>query len=76
MVSMAACGVSVRRPSPSPSRRSRDHMSQPPLSRAIKGPEAGAGAPLFARSPVGVTLTRCRALARGSARHRGGRARA
>ncbi|MFE3606213.1 LysR family transcriptional regulator [Streptomyces goshikiensis] len=35
----------------------RLHMSQPPLSRAIKGLEAEAGAPLFARSPAGVTLT-------------------
>ncbi|MEU6278257.1 LysR substrate-binding domain-containing protein [Streptomyces populi] len=35
----------------------RLHMSQPPLSRAIKRLEADAGALLFARSPVGVTLT-------------------
>ncbi|MFC8782091.1 LysR family transcriptional regulator [Streptomyces nigra] len=35
----------------------RLHMSQPPLSRAIKQLEADAGAPLFARSPTGVTLT-------------------
>ncbi|WP_317620007.1 LysR family transcriptional regulator [Streptomyces sp. CBMA156] len=35
----------------------RLHMSQPPLSRAIKGLEAEAGAPLFVRSPAGVTLT-------------------
>ncbi|WP_042802649.1 LysR family transcriptional regulator [Streptomyces sp. C] len=35
----------------------RLHMSQPPLSRAIKRLEADAGAPLFARSPTGVTLT-------------------
>ncbi|MFC8433403.1 LysR family transcriptional regulator [Streptomyces sp. NPDC057253] len=36
---------------------SRLHMSQPPLSRAIKKLEAEAGALLFARSPTGVTLT-------------------
>jgi DNA-binding transcriptional LysR family regulator len=35
----------------------RLHMSQPPLSRAIKQLEADVGALLFARSPVGVTLT-------------------
>lgn len=35
----------------------RLHMSQPPLSRAIKQLEAEAGALLFARSPSGVTLT-------------------
>ncbi|MGW5047846.1 LysR family transcriptional regulator [Streptomyces griseoluteus] len=35
----------------------RLHMSQPPLSRAIKQLEADIGAPLFARSPTGVTLT-------------------
>ncbi len=35
----------------------RLHMSQPPLSRAIKQLEAEVGALLFARSPVGVTLT-------------------
>ncbi|WP_338930823.1 LysR substrate-binding domain-containing protein [Streptomyces netropsis] len=35
----------------------RLHMSQPPLSRAIKQLEAEAGALLFARSPAGVTLT-------------------
>ncbi|MEU5323761.1 LysR substrate-binding domain-containing protein [Streptomyces sp. NPDC021056] len=35
----------------------RLHMSQPPLSRAIKQLEADVGAPLFARSPSGVTLT-------------------
>ncbi|MFJ8825377.1 LysR substrate-binding domain-containing protein [Streptomyces sp. NPDC102467] len=35
----------------------RLHMSQPPLSRAIKQLEADAGALLFARSPTGVTLT-------------------
>ncbi|WP_256959505.1 LysR substrate-binding domain-containing protein [Streptomyces viridochromogenes] len=35
----------------------RLHMSQPPLSRAIKQLEADTGALLFARSPTGVTLT-------------------
>ncbi|WP_225860940.1 LysR family transcriptional regulator [Streptomyces triticiradicis] len=35
----------------------RLHMSQPPLSRAIKQLEADVGALLLARSPVGVTLT-------------------
>lgn len=35
----------------------RLHMSQPPLSRAIKQLEADVGALLFARSPIGVTLT-------------------
>ncbi|MFG2887913.1 LysR family transcriptional regulator [Streptomyces sp. NPDC048248] len=35
----------------------RLHMSQPPLSRAIKQLEADVGALLFARSPAGVTLT-------------------
>ncbi|OMI36942.1 HTH-type transcriptional regulator alsR [Streptomyces sparsogenes DSM 40356] len=35
----------------------RLHMSQPPLSRAIKQLEADVGALLFARSPAGVALT-------------------
>ncbi|MFE0876347.1 LysR family transcriptional regulator [Streptomyces smyrnaeus] len=35
----------------------RLHMSQPPLSRAIKQLEAEVGALLFTRSPAGVTLT-------------------
>ncbi|MFI6853947.1 LysR family transcriptional regulator [Streptomyces sp. NPDC050416] len=35
----------------------RLHMSQPPLSRAIKQLEAEVGALLLARSPTGVTLT-------------------
>lgn len=35
----------------------RLHMSQPPLSRAIKQLEAEAGALLFSRSSTGVALT-------------------
>jgi DNA-binding transcriptional LysR family regulator len=35
----------------------RLHMSQPPLSRAIKQLEADVGALLLVRSPAGVTLT-------------------
>ncbi|MGX1127985.1 DNA-binding transcriptional LysR family regulator [Streptomyces glaucescens] len=35
----------------------RLHMSQPPLSRAIKQLEADVGAQLFTRSPTGVMLT-------------------
>ncbi|MFE4515713.1 LysR family transcriptional regulator [Kitasatospora sp. NPDC056783] len=35
----------------------RLHMSQPPLSRAIKRLEAEAGAPLFVRASTGVALT-------------------
>ncbi|MGW2961494.1 LysR substrate-binding domain-containing protein [Streptomyces sp. NPDC001220] len=35
----------------------RLHMSQPPLSRAIKGLEGEIGAALFERSPAGVALT-------------------
>ncbi|MCZ4125937.1 LysR substrate-binding domain-containing protein [Streptomyces sp. H39-S7] len=35
----------------------RLHMSQPPLSRAIKQLESEIGALLFARSPAGVALT-------------------
>ncbi|MFG2662583.1 LysR family transcriptional regulator, partial [Streptomyces sp. NPDC048425] len=35
----------------------RLHMSQPPLSRAIKQLEADVGSLLFVRSPTGVTLT-------------------
>ncbi|PKT70919.1 LysR family transcriptional regulator [Streptomyces populi] len=35
----------------------RLHMSQPPLSRAVKQLEADVGALLFTRSPAGVTLT-------------------
>jgi len=35
----------------------RLHMSQPPLSRAIRKLEDDVGAPLFTRSPSGITLT-------------------
>ncbi|MGP2439252.1 LysR family transcriptional regulator [Streptomyces sp. JW3] len=35
----------------------RLHMSQPPLSRAVKRLETDIGAALFDRSPAGVTLT-------------------
>lgn len=35
----------------------RLHMSQPPLSRAVRRLEADVGAPLFTRSPSGVALT-------------------
>ncbi|MFQ6147155.1 LysR family transcriptional regulator [Streptomyces seoulensis] len=35
----------------------RLHMSQPPLSRAIRQLESDVGAQLFARSPTGITLT-------------------
>ncbi|MEU6479353.1 LysR substrate-binding domain-containing protein [Streptomyces sp. NPDC047017] len=35
----------------------RLHMSQPPLSRAIRQLEAETGAPLLVRSPAGVALT-------------------
>ncbi|MFJ4840449.1 LysR substrate-binding domain-containing protein [Streptomyces sp. NPDC088746] len=40
----------------------RLHMSQPPLSRAIKQLEAELGALLLVRSPAGVTLTAVGAL--------------
>ncbi|RXS87902.1 LysR family transcriptional regulator [Streptomyces sp. TM32] len=46
----------------------RLHMSQPPLSRAIKQLEAEVGALLFARSPAGVTLTPVGAVLLGEAR--------
>ncbi|MGW4271686.1 LysR family transcriptional regulator [Streptomyces seoulensis] len=35
----------------------RLHMSQPPLSRAVRQLESDVGAQLFARSPTGITLT-------------------
>ncbi|WP_431033674.1 LysR substrate-binding domain-containing protein [Streptomyces sp. P6-2-1] len=35
----------------------RLHMSQPPLSRAVKKLEADVGTPLLLRSPTGTTLT-------------------
>lgn len=40
----------------------RLHMTQPPLSRAIRQLEADIGAVLFARSPSGVALTRVGAV--------------
>ncbi|OIK28448.1 LysR family transcriptional regulator [Streptomyces malaysiense] len=46
----------------------RLHMSQPPLSRAIKQLESDVGAPLFDRSPAGVTLTLVGAVLLGEAR--------
>ncbi|MFD7697304.1 LysR substrate-binding domain-containing protein [Streptomyces sp. NPDC059374] len=46
----------------------RLHMSQPPLSRAIKQLEADTGALLFARSPTGVTLTAVGTVLLGEAR--------
>ncbi|MEU2437350.1 LysR family transcriptional regulator [Streptomyces rubradiris] len=46
----------------------RLHMSQPPLSRAIKRLEADVGAVLFARSPAGVTLTPAGTVLLGEAR--------
>jgi DNA-binding transcriptional LysR family regulator len=46
----------------------RLHMSQPPLSRAIKQLEADLGAVLLHRSPTGVTLTAAGDLLYGEAR--------
>ncbi|MFH8573933.1 LysR family transcriptional regulator [Streptomyces sp. NPDC017993] len=46
----------------------RLHMSQPPLSRAIKQLETEVGALLFARSPAGITLTPVGAVLRDEAR--------
>ncbi|WP_037909033.1 LysR family transcriptional regulator [Actinacidiphila yeochonensis] len=46
----------------------RLHMSQPPLSRAIKALEAGVGAALFDRSPAGVRLTPVGEVLAGEAR--------
>ncbi|MDT0307543.1 LysR substrate-binding domain-containing protein [Streptomyces sp. DSM 44917] len=46
----------------------RLHMSQPPLSRAIRKLEADVGAALFERSPAGVTLTAAGTLLAGEAR--------
>ncbi|MFI2610931.1 LysR family transcriptional regulator [Kitasatospora sp. NPDC018619] len=46
----------------------RLHMSQPPLSRAIKQLETEVGALLFARSPAGVTLTPAGVVLRDEAR--------
>ncbi|WP_329201162.1 MULTISPECIES: LysR substrate-binding domain-containing protein [unclassified Streptomyces] len=46
----------------------RLHMSQPPLSRAIKQLEAETGALLLVRSPAGVTLTPVGTVLRDEAR--------
>jgi DNA-binding transcriptional LysR family regulator len=46
----------------------RLHMTQPPLSRAIKRLETDLGAVLFHRSPTGVTLTPAGAALHGEAR--------
>ncbi|MFJ6660177.1 LysR family transcriptional regulator [Streptomyces sp. NPDC091377] len=46
----------------------RLHMSQPPLSRAIRRLEADLGATLLHRSPAGVTLTPVGAVLLGEAR--------
>ncbi|MZD05932.1 LysR family transcriptional regulator [Streptomyces sp. SID5785] len=46
----------------------RLHMSQPPLSRAIKQLEADVGALLFTRSPTGIALTPVGTVLLGEAR--------
>ncbi|MEU8463327.1 LysR substrate-binding domain-containing protein [Streptomyces sp. NPDC029003] len=52
----------------------RLHMSQPPLSRAVKRLEAGLGATLLLRSPTGVSLTPAGAVLLDEARGLLGRA--
>ncbi|MFF8808276.1 LysR family transcriptional regulator [Streptomyces omiyaensis] len=47
---------------------SRLHMSQPPLSRAIRRLESETGAALFDRKPAGVTLTEVGEVLLGEAR--------
>ena len=46
----------------------RLHMSQPPLSRAVRALEADLGATLLDRSPAGVSLTEAGAVLLGEAR--------
>ncbi|MFG2622770.1 LysR substrate-binding domain-containing protein [Streptomyces sp. NPDC048507] len=52
----------------------RLHMSQPPLSRAVRHLEAGLGATLLLRSPAGVSLTPAGAVLLDEARALLGRA--